>query len=374
MRTPAVVCLLAVLGGSLLPAATASAQPKPPPAAAQTAKPAQPAKPPPPAAQPAQPAPTGDASPSLDQQVIQLFDKGAAFFQKSQWVEAETAFQAAWDLKKSYDIAGNLGEVELKLGQTREAATHLSYSLRHFPATGKEAARQKLQQLFEQARKETVTFQIRVNVDGAQISVSGRHVGTSPLTEPVFTEPGPVILEATLAGHEPAVKTIQSAKGWSDEVELILKPKPEKPVIAGPRTEPPKPAGFFEGKSVPLILTGAGLTTGLLLTGFILTAAANGKSADAGAQLAMLQRAGRPCSDPMVGPLCKEQRDALRSQSALANGALAVFLAGGVTAAATTAYLFWPASSPSSPQSSASLRPLFAASPGGGGVWVAGTF
>lgn len=372
MRTPAVVCL-PILLGSLLPASIASAQPKPAPAA-QTSKPtAQPA---------AQPAPTGDApaSPSLDQTVIQLFDKGATHFQKAQWAEAEAAFQAAWDLKKSYDIAGNLGEVELKLGQTREAATHLSYSLRHFPATGKEAARQKLQQLFEVARKETVTFQIRVNLDGAQIFVGGRLVGMSPLGEPVFTDPGAVTIEASLAGHEPAKKTIQSAKGWSDEVELVLQPKPEKPPIRSPIEDrkPPKREGFFEGKSVPLILTGAGLTTGLVLTGLVLTVAANSKSSDAAAQLETLERSGRPCSDPAIGPRCTEQRDTLRNQSALANGALAVFVAGGAVAAATAAYVFWPASasspvSPSAP-AKASLRPVIAASPGGGGAGIIGTF
>jgi hypothetical protein len=374
MRTPAVVCL-PILLGSLLAASLAAAQPKPA-TTTQTAKPPPPAsKPPPPATPPPLSAPTGDApsAKSVDQQVIELFDKGAAFFQKSQWPEAEAAFQSAWDLKKSYDIAGNLGEVELKLGQTVEAATHLSYSLRHFPATGKEAARQKLQQLFDEARKETVTFQVRVNIDGAQVFVGGRLAGTSPLSEPVFTEAGLVTLEARLAGHEPAVRTIQSAKGWSDDVELLLKPKPEKPpVISPPPDETPKDAGLLEGKSVGLILTGAGLTTGLLITGFILTAAANGKSADAAAQLAVLETKGRPCSDPAIAPACTQQRDALRSQSSLANGALVVFLASGAAAAATTAYLFWP-SSPSA-AGAASIRPLVAASPGGGGLGLAGTF
>lgn len=375
MRTPAVVCLpiLAAIVGAIGPASIASAQPKP-------AQPAQPApttpspKPPPPAAQ--KPAPSGGApaGQSPDQQVIQLFDKGAAHFQKAQWPEAEAAFQAAWDLKKSYDIAGNLGEVELKLGQTSEAATHLSYSLRHFPATGKEAHRQKLQQLFDQARKEIVTLQIRVNVDGAQVLVNGRLAGTSPIAEPIFTVPGEVLLEANLAGHEPAKKTLQSAKGWSDEVELVLKPKPETPPPTAPR-EPPPPrasAGFFEKKSVPLILAGAGLTTGLVITGAILTVAANAKSSDAAAQFAALERRGLPCSDPATKLLCAEQRDTLRSQSALANGALAVFVVGGAAAAATTAYILWPSSAASSGH--ASLRPLIAASPVGGGAGIAGTF
>jgi tetratricopeptide (TPR) repeat protein len=358
-----VVCL-PVLVGSLLFASLAAAQPKPAPAA----PPAQA----PPAAQtpPAPQTPTAPAEKSTDQQVIELFDKGAAHFQKAQWDQAEVAFQSAWDLKKSYDIAGNLGEVELKLGQTTEAATHLSYSLRHFPATGKEANRQRLQQLFEQARKEIATFQIRVNVDGAQVFVGGRLVGTSPLPEPIFTESGRVTIEARLAGHETAVKTIESAKGWSDEVDLVLTPKPEKVEPPPDVARPPKSAGFFDGKSVPLILTGAGLTTGLLITGVILTAGANGKSSEAAKQLADLERSGKPCSDPTAAPLCREQRDTLRSQSALANGALAVFVVGGAAAAATTAYIFWPAS----PKAEASIRPLVAASPAGGGLWVAGTF
>lgn len=358
MRTPAVVCF-SLLACSLLAPSLGEAQPAPPPAAASPAQP-------------------GETAPSktVDQQVIELFDRGAVFFTKSQWAEAEKAFQAAWDLKKSYDIAGNLGEVELKIGQTREAAMHLSYSLRHYPATGKETHRQMLQQLFDHARKELVTLNVRVSVDGAQVLVGGLLAGTSPLAEPIFTEAGQVTVEAKLAGHEPATQTVELGKGWTEDIELTLKPKPEKP--AGPRANgagdgAPKSAGLLDGKSVPLILVGAGLTTGLLVTGLVLTAAANGKSADAAAQLDMLQEKALPCADPAVSMLCVSQRDALRSQSSLANGALAVFLIGGAAAAATVTYVLWP-SSPKAPEPSGALRPLVAASPDGGGVWVTGAF
>jgi hypothetical protein len=330
-------------------------------------------------------APPGDAptTKTVDQQVIELFDRGTGFYLKAQWREAEAAFQTAWDLKKSYDIAGNLGEVELKLGQARDATEHLSYSLQHFPATGKEAHRNKLQQLFEQARKEVVTLRVRVNIDGAQVLVNGRLVGQSPLAEDIYVDSGRTMLEARLAGHETATQAIESAKGWSEETTLVLKPMPQgdggvgRGTPDGPGDAPETSPGFFDGKSLPLIIAGAGVTVGLLITGGVLTAAANGKGSDAAAQLDTLEQMALPCSNAKITKLCTEQRDTLRSQSTLANAAVAMFVVGGVAAGATAAYIFWPtgakrAAAP--PETSLNVRAAPAVGPGGGGLLLSGTF
>src|SRR4051794_15541067 len=49
--------------------------------------------------------------------------------------EAYVLYQAAWILKQTHDISGNLAQVEMKLGKKRDAAEHLAFTLGHFPSS-----------------------------------------------------------------------------------------------------------------------------------------------------------------------------------------------------------------------------------------------
>ena len=60
-------------------------------------------------AQPPAAAPSDEAS--------ELFKKGNEAYKQKKWAEAEKAFEEAFALKQAYDIAGNLGDVELLQGK-----------------------------------------------------------------------------------------------------------------------------------------------------------------------------------------------------------------------------------------------------------------
>ena len=137
----------------------------------------------------------GDA-PELDQADV-LFQKGNTAYREKKWQEAYDAYTKAFALKQSYDIAGNLGDVELMLGKHRDAAEHLAFSLRSWPALRLEQKKRTAERLAE-AKKSIGALVISVDVNGAEISVNGKVVGKSPLPGPVFTEPGPVSVEARL--------------------------------------------------------------------------------------------------------------------------------------------------------------------------------
>src|SRR5215212_6726576 len=82
-------------------------------------------------AQPIQQAPP--SSTAIDDKARELFLEGVKATEKGQWARAHAAFLAAWSLKQHYQIAGNLGTAEAKLGKWRDAATHLSMYLREAP-------------------------------------------------------------------------------------------------------------------------------------------------------------------------------------------------------------------------------------------------
>ena len=99
---------------ALVPSTPACAQPPPPPPAAVV---------PPP------------LSPEQDAEATRLYDEGRKLAKTDQWIKARDAFLRAWHLKPHWQIAAALGRAELKAGLHRDAAEHLTASLRDAPAS-----------------------------------------------------------------------------------------------------------------------------------------------------------------------------------------------------------------------------------------------
>src|SRR5271168_2244413 len=103
---------------------------------------------------------------SVAAQVVQLFDQAQDAFAKGDKQGAYNAYRAAWALQKSYDIAGNLGNVELKLGKYRDAAEHLAFSLENFPPTGEEAQQKAMEKRLAEVLKEVGRLHVKVSANG----------------------------------------------------------------------------------------------------------------------------------------------------------------------------------------------------------------
>ncbi len=110
----------------------------------------------------AQPAPN-NLRPSVDTEAKadQLFFEAKQQAAEQKWQEAMRLLESAWQLKPSYDIAGNLGQVALTLGLYTKAATYLDRCLRMFPATGSVAQRTQVEALFREASAHVATVHIK---------------------------------------------------------------------------------------------------------------------------------------------------------------------------------------------------------------------
>lgn len=174
---------------------------------------------PPLAAQPSgTPPASGEASPS---DAARLFEEGSAAAKQNQWEKARVAFQKAWTLKKHWQIAANLGRAELMLKRYRDAAEHLAYFLRESPANPED--RKMVQGLFDQARARVGELKITVNEPGALVLVDGAVVGTSPLKEPVFVDPGRKQVEAALDGYTTSRRGVKIDAGGTATTDLRLR-------------------------------------------------------------------------------------------------------------------------------------------------------
>ncbi len=168
----------------------------------------------------AQPAPT---SPADSNKADALFKQGNELYKQRKWKAAYEKFAEAFALKQSYDVAGNLGDVELTLGKPRDAAEHLEYSYRNWPA-GNQDARERTLERLKQAKKLVGALTITVNVDGAEVSINDVPVGHTPLGHDVYVEPGAANISVSAPGHTTATKTVPLDKGETRDVSIELTP------------------------------------------------------------------------------------------------------------------------------------------------------
>jgi hypothetical protein len=318
-------------------------------------------------AQPATPAMSAAAS--MDK-ADELYRQGNEAYKQNRLKDAYGFYREAWNLKKSYDIAGNLGAVELAINMPRDAAEHLIHSLRQFPANGKPEARNKTRQWLEDALKQIGTLTIKVNVDGAEIAVDGKSIGKSPFTDEVFVDPGARRVEAKLEGYEPTRQEIQIAKGSTREVTLKLTKSVAPPPIAS--------AGGRPSRSIPIIVAGAALGAVGIGTGIGLFVAAGAKGTEADDQLAALQaqrgtQTPCPSTDSATATQCKEIVDLRRGHDNFHNAAVVPLVLGMLVGGATVAYTVLAAPK-AKPSDSAIVRVVPAVTPEGGGVWLTGAF
>lgn len=311
--------------------------------------------------------------------------RGWATPKKKQWAEAEQAFKEAWALKQSYDIAGNLGDVELFLGKHREAAEHLEYSLRNWPA-GQEAAKKRTAERFAEAKKSVGTLSLKVS-EGAEITVNGKSVGKSPLPGPVFVDAGAATIEAKI-GDKSAKKTIAMDVGESRELEIVIAGE-AAPVGGGDPNGGTSGAGGAAqgggngdggtatpggngkpGPNTTWLVVGGGVVVLGLAAGVGFTMASSSKASDRDDERSKLPGpspcgAGTPyksqCSD--IGEL---DDDAKR----LGAYGIAGFAVAGAAAIATATYWLWPREKKTA--SSVRLAPLL--SVGAGGLSVSSAF
>lgn len=328
------------------------------------------AAPPPPAPPPAASTtatvqPAADAAAAIDK-ADELYRQGNEAYKQNRLKDAYTFYRDAWNIKKSYDIAGNLGAVEMVLNMPRDAAEHLLHSLRGFPANGKPEARDKTRQRLEEALKQIGTLFIKVNIDGADILIDGKSIGKAPLEHEIFVDAGNRKLEARLPGHDPASQQLNVAKGSTHKVSLTLNKSAAPLPIA---IKPKRPSWIL-----PVLVTGGAVSAAALGTGIGLLAAGSSKADDADAMLLDLQRShgATPCAPPnAVQPQCSELKSLRTDHDTFHNVGVGTMVVGGLAVAATVGtalYVFKFRGKSEKTESAPAVVPV--AGPSGAGLFV----
>lgn len=279
----------------------------------------------------------------------EVYDRGNKLYDQGRLKEAEVAYLEAWKLKKSYDVAGNLGTVELANGNARSAAEHLSFALREFPAGGKPALRDELVKQLAEAKKRVGLLRVTVSKEGAEVLIDGEIVGKSPLTAEIYVTPGQHALEARHEDFPAAKQGITIEKGEQQEIALTLVAKK---------------------KSAAIIGVGMGLTAAAAGAGIALIAVSGGKASDADTLKAQLADKGgtNACGVAKPPADCAKLLSLNKDSDTFHNAAIGVFVGAGAIGVATLIYALYPTKKGGSASTGMLLTPVLG---GGttGAVW-----
>lgn len=144
--------------------------------------------------------------------------------------DAVRAYTRALKLRNDARIEGRLGLVALAGGAPAQAAPHLLRAI----VDGSAIPPAELQQIeiaFNRARPLVSRIGVKISHVGAQVTIDGKleSIGTSATDFYVFRSPGRHEFRATLEGFEDAVVSIDTEKGSTVDVSLVLVPLHETP-------------------------------------------------------------------------------------------------------------------------------------------------
>lgn len=299
-----------------------------------------------------------------EQRRAELLKEGADALRKGRPLEALRRWRAAWDIRRHYEIACDIGTAELLYGSSAEAATFLSICVREHPVSSprERERREQSQTNLAKAREQVGRLMITVSQSGAEVRIDGHSVGLSPLSplRALFIEPGVHRITADLDGYRRGEAVIDVAKGTEHTLSICLeKLSPSRgalpcPLASAakpfPGADPARPLHPGGGASLPLVVAGgvlsgalAGLGTGLIVA----SSRAEVEGERYGAEVS--RRDMYDCIPTETRAACAGYIRSDRERLDLTRGATASFITAGAVAAATVIYILHARSSPKPP-------------------------
>jgi PEGA domain len=219
--------------------------------------------------------PKKDAPPaaSKSDEASQHFRSGVAFYKDHDYAAALVEFKRAYELVPNYTVLYNLGQTAGDLKDYAAALSAFDQYLREGAAKVPAARRKEVQAAIDDLQKKVGSIKITVNVDGADVLVDDRSVGTSPLAGAVTANVGQRKVSATSSGFTPAQRVVDVAGAGETVVSLeLIKIGATAPPPADTPPEPPPKQGFPIFTWASLAATGATTLVTVVLGGLAVSA------------------------------------------------------------------------------------------------------
>lgn len=329
-------CLLLSCLGAALPTASVSAQSAPVPTAASDAK--------------------------AEARRNQLINEGLRLRRKGNDRDALDKFEAALEWGRDARVVAQIALAEEALGRWAKSYRHLKEALAAVDHKWIASNRALLESELAKIEAEVGRLEVAVNVAGAEVTVDGEVVGSAPLSEPIISAPGTVVLSVNAPGFVPVTRPVAVAAGELSRADVALVPvavAPKVEVVAEqPVAKPVAPPPVVERRN-PLFLYVAG-------GGAVVALSSLGPWLRAGG---LTDGIKSDCQDT-DGCSVSTHSDTRKKVHRLDVTANTMLFSGLVVAAAgTAAYFFWPER-----ERQPSVRASAWALPGHAGISATATF
>jgi tetratricopeptide (TPR) repeat protein len=206
----------------------------------------------------------------------QLIKQGVALRKEGENIKAQGYFQRAYQLARTPRSAAQLGLVEQALGQWGLAEGHLVEALSASTDLWIKTTEATLTESLKVVRSHLGRVSVTGSPAGAHVRVAGVDRGVLPLTDPIYVEPGALVIEVESAGHQSARRSLTAEAGKEETVEANLPPLtihvdvPTGP--APPAVGPDRPGGPWRRRAAWI---GGGVAAAALVGGTVALLASN---------------------------------------------------------------------------------------------------
>jgi Tetratricopeptide repeat/PEGA domain len=179
-------------------------------------------------------------SPDAIKEAGERYTRGISLYADGEYVLALVEFERAYQLAPNYKVLYNIGQVRIQLGRYAKAREALQQYLEQGGDDIAAERRRAVSADLEMLAQRTAKLAITVSEAGAEISLDGQVVGTSPLGDPLVVDAGEHTVEVRKVGFYDKAQRVTLA--GRDEipisVELAKVPEAEqRSVVVEHRTE-----------------------------------------------------------------------------------------------------------------------------------------
>ncbi len=307
-----------------------------------------------------------------------LYKKAQAAFDAGNYVQARGLFLQAWSISPGAEVALGLGQSDYELKRFRDCAEHLDFAIRKLGPTVSERVLALAKKALAEAKAQVAVLRVSTPKDGAQITVDGVAVGTAPLEQPIYLEPGNHEIAARV-GNNGIARNVAVQAGQESSIRLPLDAQStlvDSPWSRNaPRASTPDAASHSVAsespRSVVPVIIGGAVFLASVTAAVVFRIDSDSEFNDADALRAKLARTG--CQGTANSSDCAALLAANQNGDRARNwSTAAIFVAAGA-ALGTAAYWYWPSSNAKTSTSFANrvgLRAGFAPS----GILLSGNF
>jgi len=277
-----------------------------------------------------------------------LREQGSAEANAGRLPEALAAWRAAWALSPNHrGLACDIGRGELLAGHNVEAMRWMSRCVRLSQDSGPRGVQRGRSDVVDLAVARSRVAEITLDVEaGAALRLDGETLGTAPLPEPLFVEPGRQYRLEARKGAKVASATVDAVAGQEHRVLLALKVEPS-PLLRrepeGQKEAPRPPPGARSPRAFVWwpVVTGSAAIVTTLGVGAALWRIGEiaGDEKHVIQARVMEDTRGEGCGKLTNHPECEALGRADKRRAAFSNAATAFFISGSIAAVTTLVYI-----------------------------------